>query len=265
LKTKLCCLLGLPVLLVAPRAAHAAERHFGFAYESSVLNPGTAEIEPWTTVHAGRAAYYSETDARLAFDYGIAKNLEGAFYWNFSTIAEDVLVPGATQKTRLNDTQLDSFSLDLKYKLSDPVADVLGSALYLEGSLGPLLASVEGRVILDKQLGSLLLTANLVANRIEHLELRPVSEVTFAAVAAAGYFVTPTFVPSLELRSENGEQLERSVLYFGPSFSLLTEGWWATLAIQPQIAAFKGATAGHSFDLDENERLQVRLMLGFHI
>jgi hypothetical protein len=232
-----------------------------------VLNPGTAELEPWTTVRVGRADYYSETDARIAFDYGIVRNLEGAFFWNFSTIAEDILVPGATQKTRLNDSQFDSFSLALKYKLSDPVADSLGSALYLEGSLGPLLTSVEGRVILDKQVGSLLLAANVVGDAIEHLELRSDSEVTVAAVASAGYFVTPTFVPSLEIRSENGvsKQLDRSVLYFGPSVSLLTEGWWATLAIQPQITAFKGATPGHDFDLDENERLQARLLFGFHL
>jgi hypothetical protein len=265
--SKLCVLLGLSVLSLAPRSAHATERHFGFTYESSVLNPGTAELEPWTTVRAGRADYYSETDARLAFDYGLAKNLQGAFYWNFSTIAEDLTVPGATQKTRLNDTEFDSFSLDLKYKLSDPVADALGSALYLEGTLGPLVASVEGRVILDKQIGSVLLAANLVGVGTEHLELRSTSEVTLAAVASAGYFVTPTFVPSLEIRSENGvsKQLDRSVLYLGPSVSLLTEGWWATLAIEPQITAFKGATSGHDFELGQNERLQARLLFGFPI
>ena len=260
-------LLGLPILLLSSRPAHATERHFGFGYESSVLNPGTAALEPWTTLRAGRADYYSETDARLAFDYGLVKDLEGALYWNFSTVAEDRLVPGATQKTRLNDSQFDSFSVHLKYKFSDPVADVLGSALYLEGTLGPLLTSVEGRVILDKQLGSLLLAGNLVAVGIERLELRSASEVHLAAIASAGYFVTPTFLVGLEIRNENGvsKQLDRSVLYLGPGFSLMTEGWWATLAVEPQIAAFKGATQGHHFDLDQNEQLQARLLLGFHI
>jgi hypothetical protein len=268
LNSKLCLLLGLSALSLAPRSAHATERHFGFSYESSVLNPGTAEIEPWTTLRVGRADYYNATDARLGFDYGIVKNLEGAFYWNFSSVAEDIVVPSPMpQKARLNDTELDSFSLDLKYKLTDPVADALGSALYLEGSLGPLLASVEGRLIFDKQVGSLLLAANLVGQRIEHLELRSTSEIAFGAAAAAGYFVTPTFVPGLEIRSENkaSTRLDRSVLYLGPSVSLLTEGWWATLAVQPQLTAFKGASSGHSLDLDQNERLQARLLFGFRI
>jgi hypothetical protein len=255
------------LLLSAPRSARASERHFGFTYESSVLNPGIAEIEPWTTVRAGRADYYSETDARLGFDYGIAKNLQGALYWNFSSVAEDRVIPGASQRTRLNDSELDSFSLDLKYKLSDPVADALGSALYLEGTFGPLLARVDGRVILDKQLGSLLLAANLGGTGSQHLELRSTSELTLTALASAGYFVTPTFVPGVEVRSENGvsSKLDRSVLYLGPSVSVMTEGWWATLAVQPQITAFKGATPGHHFDLDQNERLQARLLFGFHI
>jgi len=53
--------------------------------------------------------YYSATDARLGFDYGIAKNLQGALYWNLSSVAEDRVIPGASQRTRLNDTELDSF------------------------------------------------------------------------------------------------------------------------------------------------------------
>ena len=267
LKTQLCLLLSATALLLAPRSARATERHFAFSYESSVLNPGTAELEPWTTVRAGRANYYSETDMRLAFGYGIAKNLAGALYWNFSTVAKDVLIPGASQKTRLNATELDSFSLDLKYKLSDPVADALGSALYLAGTLGPLQASVEGRVIFDKQVGSLVLTANLVCAGIEHLELRSTSEAALSAIASAGYFVTATFMPALEARSESSlsKQLDRSVLYLGPSVSLMTEGWWATLALEPQIAAFKGASKGRSLDLDNNERLQARLLFGFAI
>ncbi len=257
----------VPLLSLAPRAAHAGERHFGFTYESSVLNPGTAELEPWTTVHAGRVDYYSGLESRAAFAYGIVKNLEGAFYWNFSSTAEDILVPGANQRTRLNDSEFDSFSLDLKYKLSDPVADAIGSALYVEGTLGPLEASAEGRVLLDKQLGSWLFAANLIGDGIEHLELRSMTEVRAGASLSAGYFATPSFVPGLEIRNENSitGELDWSVLYLGPSVSLLTEGFWATLAVEPQIAAFKGKSPGYSLDLDHNERLQARLLLGFHI
>ncbi|HEY4103016.1 MAG TPA: hypothetical protein VGM44_03960, partial [Polyangiaceae bacterium] len=71
----------------------------------------------------------------------------------------------------------------------------------------------------------------------------------------------------LEIRNQNvvSNQLDRSVLYLGPSVSVLSESWWATLALEPQITAFKGASSGRSLDLDQNERLQARLLFGFRI
>ena len=274
LTSKLCLLLGLSAVLLAPRSARATERHFGFSYESSVLNPGTAELAPWTTARAGRVDYYSRIDARLAFAYGLLKNLDGALFWNFQSVAQDVLVPAATHTVRLSETDFQSLSLDLKYKFSDPVADVLGCALYVEGTIGPQIDGFEGRLILDKQVGSLLFAANLVGGRSEKLDGSGIEvdgssprEGLFGGTLAAAYFVTPTFAPSLEARSENqfSDGLDRSVVYLGPGLSLMTEGWWATLAVEPQIAAFKGASKGHQLDLDQNERLQARLLLGFHI
>jgi endonuclease-3 len=265
-KVKLAAALSSFALLL-PHSARAQERQFGFDYQSSVLTPGSAQIAPWTTVRAGRTAYYNETDARIAFDYGIAQNLQGTFFWNFSSVAEDLLVPGASQRTRLSDSQFDSFSLAFKYKLSDPIADALGSALYVEGTFGPLRASVEGRLIGDDQLGPLLLSVNLLGTGTELLEGRSQSQLGLAFVAGAGYFVTPLFALTLELRSENqiGHTLERSALYLGPGLSLAYESWWATLSLEPQIVALKGASGGRRYDLDQNERLDARVLFGFRL
>jgi hypothetical protein len=258
-----CSLSTLASLANAPNAS-AAERHFGFSYESSTLRAGQAELQPWSTVRIGRADYYNRIDARLGFELGLLKNLQASLFWNASSITEDLRLPGASVKSRLSDTELDSLSVQLKYKLSDPVADALGSAIFVEGSTGPLQASFEGRVILDEQLGSFVLDANLVGSLIELWELRSSTLGSFGATLAAGYYVTPSFVTSLELRNENGfsGQFERSVLYLGPSVSFVSTRYWLTLAVQPQLVAFKGATAGHDLDLKQNEYLQTRLMLG---
>jgi hypothetical protein len=260
-------LLAALSALCAPRAASAAERHFGFNYESTVQPAGTAELEPWTTVRAGRVDYYSELDARLGLDFGIAKNLEGALFWDLSAVTTDVRVPGAAILTRLSTTDLQSVSGRLKYKLSDPVADALGSALMLEGKYGPLLTGFQGRVILDDQLGSLLLAANVFGGMSELLDRRSTSEGNAGASLAAGYFVTPAFVPSVEVRSETqfDSNVDSSVLFVGPSLSLLGDRYWATFAVEPQVAAFKGATPGRSLDLSQNERLQARLLFGFRL
>ena len=258
---------GLTLALSLTFAARvtATERHFGFGYESAVLNPGLAELEPWTTARVGRDDYFSRLEARLGFQLGLLKNLQASLYWNASSTTEDIVIPGAALKSRLSSTDFQSLSAQVKYKLSDPTADALGSALLLEGQAGPLLVGYEGRVILDKQLGSLLLAFNLVGGGVEQLELKSRFVASFGATAAAGYFVTPNLVTSLEVRNENGfsGQLDRSVLYLGPTVSYASTRFWLTLAVQPQIVAFKGATAGHHLDLDKNEYAQARLLLGF--
>jgi hypothetical protein len=262
--TILACSLASIATLGGAREAGAAERHFGFSYESSTLRAGQAELQPWSTVRIGRADYYNRIDARLGFELGLAKNLQAALFWNASTITYDIRLPGASEKSRLSDTELDSLSLQLKYKLSDPVADALGSALFVEGNTGPLQASFEGRLILDKQLGSFVLAANVISGLVELWELRSSTLGSFGATLAAGYYVTPSLVTSLELRNENGfsAQFDRSVLYLGPTVSFVSARYWLTLAVQPQLVAFKGATAGHDLDLSQNEYLQTRLMLG---
>ncbi|HEX3855637.1 MAG TPA: hypothetical protein VHW01_31960 [Polyangiaceae bacterium] len=250
-----------------PRSASAAERHFGFSYESSVQSPGTAELQPWTTVRAGRADYYSNLAGRVGFDFGVAKHLEGAFFWNLSATTEDVQAPGAAVPARLSTTDFQSLSMQLKYKLSDPVADALGCALLVEGTYGPFVTGFEGRLILDEQLGSLLLAANLVGGDFGQLDRRSTFEGSLGATLGAGYFVTPSFVPSLEVRSETAfdSNIDRSVLYLGPSVSLLSGRYWATFAVEPQLVAFKGASPSRNLDLSQNERLQVRVLFGFQL
>ncbi len=258
-------LLSAFFVLAAPRMASAAERRFGYTQESTVQSSGTAELEPTTDVGAGRALYYSRMNARLGVAFGLAKHWEGAFFWDTSAVTEDFQAPGAAQPARVSSTDFRAATAQLKYELTDAVADALGCALLVNGSYGPFVAGVEGRLILDKQLGSLLLAANVFGGDAGQLDRRATFEGTLGASLAAGYFVTPSFVPSVEVRSETAfdSNIDSSVLYLGPSFALLRGKYWATLAIEPQITAFKGSTPGHSLDLTRSEHVQARLSFGF--
>jgi hypothetical protein len=71
------------------QGAIATERHFSYAYETGVLSPGHAEIEPWTTHRYGRTDYYSRLDQRLEFEVGVVKRLQTALYWNFQATTQD--------------------------------------------------------------------------------------------------------------------------------------------------------------------------------
>ena len=255
---------ALLVSLTVATTASASERHFGFGYESAVLGPGLSQLEPWTTQRLGRDYYYNRLEARLGFELGLLQNLQLSLFWNASSTTEDFRLQNTALTSRLSTTEFQSLSAQLKYKLFDPTADAVGAALLLEGQAGPLLVGYEGRVIFDKQLGSLLLALNLVGGGVEQLELKSRFVASFGATAAAGYFWTPNWVTSLEVRNENGfsGELDRSVLYLGPTVSYASTRFWLTLAVQPQLVAFKGATPGHRLDLNQNEYVQTRLLLG---
>jgi len=265
-------LLLAVVLLATPGRAN--ERHFTYTYESAVLNPGNLEIEPWSTWRYGHERYFSRWDQRLEFEYGIVENLQTSLYWNFEAVAEDVEVidpTGAVTVERQSELAFASISSEWKYRLSDLVADPIGSALYLEGSLGPLEAEIEAKIILDKRIGPWLLAANLVGEHEWAFESAgdTVREIAFELVLGGGYFVTDWFVAGLEARNvnelEGGTDFESSVIYAGPVLGVARENWWTALTVMPQLVALKGAGDGRVRDVEHQEKLQVRLLLGFHL
>ena len=260
----LSALAALVALACAGRAS-AAERRFGFTHESSVQSSGRAELQPTTDVDAGRPLYYRRMNARFGGAFGLTKNLEGAFFWDMSAVTEDFQAPGASQPARVSTTDFRAVTAQLKYKFTDAVADALGCALLAEGSYGPFVTGAGGRLVLDKQLGSLLIAANLFGGDAGQLDRRSTFEGTLGASLAAGYFLTPSFVAGLEVRSQTAfdSNLDSSALYAGPSLALLGGAYWATLAVEPQITAFKGSTPGHALDLTRSEQIQARLSFGF--
>src|SRR5258706_10056237 len=265
-------LLGSLFALAAPAAA--SDKHFGYVTESAVLNPGDSELEPWTTARVGHERYYSVLDGRLEFEHGLAQGLQLALYWNFTTETQDTIVDPATATLgRVTSSELSSLSAELKYKLTDPVADALGSALYLETTFGPDAAELEGKLIADRQLGSWLFAGNLVGEYALHFlrdqdKSKVEGELELTPLVGAGYFFAPRFSVGLELRSpielEDGE-IKTATLFGGPVLAWSDEGFWAALAAEPQLVAFKGAASGQSRDLVNHEKLELRLLMGFHL
>jgi hypothetical protein len=260
----LLCVAGL----LAASVAGASERRFGFTYDTSVLAPGEAELEPWTTVRAGRRHFYSAFDQRLEFELGLAPNLQTSLYWNFGASSETVRDPGTQELTRREEFHLSSLASEWKYKLSDPLADAIGSALYVEASYGPHEIELEGKLILDKQSGNWFFAANLSGEQEWELEVGETeSEQHYGVNLAAGYFVAPTLLAGLEAVSvttvEDGE-VESSAIYAGPSLAYAADRYWVVASAAPQLFAPK-AESGQHLDLRAGERVWARLLLGFHI
>jgi hypothetical protein len=254
-------------LFGSTNTASATERHFAFTYETGVLAPGEAEIEPWTTFRVGREHYYSRIDNRLELEVGLVKNLQTALYWNFERVTADERDPETGALVRSSEFTLASISSEWKYKLTDPLADAVGSALYLEASYGPDEAELEGKVLFDKSSGNLLLAANLVAEQEwEFSAEETATERELALNLAAGIFLTNALVLGLEVESKTlieGGELEASAIYAGPSFAHAQGRYWASIGVLPQVVALKSEEGFR--DLEHNEALWVRILLGFHL
>jgi hypothetical protein len=255
-------LLGLALC----SAASANERHFTYLYETAVLPPGGREIEVSNTLRFGRDQYYSALDHRLEFEAGITEHVMSSFYLNWNDVSNG------------NGSQFEwqGISNEWKWKLSDPVADPVGFALYGELSYANEEFELEAKTLFDKKVGNLLLAANLVAEGeyVTGVNETDLEEIELEADLGASYAITPHFSAGLELRNHNEiakesgsdeMEWEHSALFLGPNLSYATENWWVTFTVLPQLPALMKEEGGSMFVLDEHEKLNARLLFSFHL
>ncbi len=264
----------LPVLggLLTAGVATANDRHFTYTYESAVLPEGGREFEVWTTGRFGREQFYSRYDQRLEFEVGLTSRLQTSMYLNYKGLVFDSTDPMTMMTKRASSFEYGGISSEWKYKLTDPVADALGSALYGEVSAAPDEIEFEAKLIFDKQVGNVLLAANLVGEL--EIELRPEAaekEWIGELDLAASYRFTPNLSVGLELRNHNEiaeGTWEHSALFLGPVLAYASKGWWVALTVMPQLPSlYRSAEhgGGHGRDLHDHEKFNARLLFSFHL
>jgi hypothetical protein len=253
----------LPVAVLAsalvPRPAAANERHLTYTYETATLPEGAKELEVWTTARVGRHQDYVGLDHRVEFEVGLTDRLQTSFYLNFSSERAGTTASGL---------QSDGVSSEWKYKVSDPVADPVGFAGYLELSAGTTFYEVEGKAIIDKVIGRTLLAANVVVAYEKAVSYEP--ELELELDLAAAFFVTPHLTVGLEARNHNeleeAEEWEHSSIYLGPVLAYASKGWWVAASVLPQLPAIKTADGEvGSRDLHGGEKWNARLLFSFHL
>ena len=261
-------ILLLSVFICIVTGAIAQDRVFTYTYQSGVLNKGQKEIEVWSTLSGGRNNFFKSLDHSLEFEVGLGRKLQTSFYLNYGNTSAVVEENGIQILT--NSTSY-SFSNEWKLKLSDPVADRIGSALYFEYSLAPTSTAFEGKLIIDKQIGRFTNAFNLVGEyELEHAftpdgnKLRSENEGEFTLELNYGlsYKVKDHLNLGLEAMSQNqisGSDWKNSVLLMGPALSYSTSGFWINLTCMPQITNFKGG----GLELNDHERLQTRLIFSY--
>jgi len=267
--TRTCFLLSL-LLFMSKNVSSANERRFAYVYESSVLSPRARELEVWNTYRTGKPYFFRRLDQRLELEFGVADRLMTSLYLNYEWIMNDS--NGNAPGGDLQSEQGASVSSEWKYKFFDRVADPLGLALYGEYTLGLHEQELEGKIILDKQVGRLLVAGNLVAEHEWKTDLRDgvvenATEVKLEINGGISFNITGQLSLGFEAIQQNvfeDGEIEHAALFAGPVVSYATDQWWVTLTVLPQIAGLAGA-AVDGLNLEEFERSQVRLLLSFHL
>ncbi|PKN58591.1 MAG: hypothetical protein CVU56_04935 [Deltaproteobacteria bacterium HGW-Deltaproteobacteria-14] len=244
------------------RFANANERHFAFTYETATLPEGHFELEPWFTFRTGKERFFNRFDQRLELEYGVTDTVTTALYLNYSASAfkdgTDVVKELGTP----------GMSWEWKFKLADPVADPIGVGLYFEVGAKPHEAEFEFKLLLDKQIGDVLVALNAVVESEFELDETEV-ELLLELDLAAAWLISTHFSLGVEVRGvlvmPEVESVEHGALYAGLTLGYRTERFWLALSILPQVAALAGATGDSSLNLTEFERVQSRLIAGYSL
>jgi len=251
---------AVAILAVFPCESFASDRLFAYTYQTSVLGKGDVELEPWFTYATGRETTYTRLDHRLELELGLGSGLQTAFYFNYKTEAFEDPAGGLAL-----DSKFDGFSNEWKLQLSDPTADAIGFGIYGEATLGADETELEGKLLLDKTLGSVLVALNGVYEvGWEQTGDEAEMEQEIAALLAATVEVTPTFHVGLEAREENvveDGEVEHAILAAGPSLSFRPDAAWIALTVLPQITDL----ASGERNLEDGTKFEARLLFGIHL
>lgn len=248
----------------------ANRRRFTYTYESVVLPKGALELEIWNTLRTDKNKFFRGIDHRMELELGLGGSFQTSLYLNLSSKSAFDPTAGIVTGSEF------SISNEWKYNFSDPVADVIGSALYGEWTLKPDEVELEGKLLLDKQFGSFLVAANAVYEH-ESMAVGEGSENVFEIDLGLCYFIDQNFTIGLEARhhsvtEEEGEEVagaeeeSRSALFVGPTISYSAENWWAAFSIMPQIGLGENKAGTTSpLELEEHEKVEARLLFSIHL
>ncbi|MFA7233059.1 MAG: hypothetical protein WC076_03005 [Terrimicrobiaceae bacterium] len=151
-------------------------------------------------------------------------------------------------------------AVELIYNLTNPVTDILGSAVYAEVKLGDQKLEVEGKLILQKNFGPLVLAYNAVleaeweGERFGYFNERTGA---FEQTLGASYQFSPNFLLGAEFLHEidfsDWAEAGDSVVYAGPNASFRYDRFYVTTTALVQVTG-----------ISEEPDFQLRTIFGFH-
>jgi hypothetical protein len=261
------CLIGI--------SAFAQDRYFGQTYTSNVLPKGGIDLEFWHTSRLGHEGeFYNAQDQRAEFEMGLGKNLQTSFYFNRY---QERVSSGASGTETENEI---GFSNEWKCKMSDPVANKIGSALYAElGLKGGDELEIETKIILDKWLGKKKKSVIAFNGTVEfekefswnNNKVESNGWATPVSINLAyQYLIKPTFGLGLEVVNRNDIEKDQgwmnSIFYAGPTLNFRGGKWFVIVNYMPQLGNIhKTIYSPLKMVLDTHERHEARIVFGISL
>lgn len=135
------CVAALALQSSASADSASPERRFGYTYPSLTAPVGEVEVETWGT-WKNRPGSLRRFDFRHEIEIGLTPKTQlGLSVANWTYAARE-------RGSIYRDT-----SLEMIHNLTNPLTDLLGSALYAEAAVGDRSAGLEGKLILEKRFG----------------------------------------------------------------------------------------------------------------
>jgi len=239
------------LLLVASTAssANASERRFAYSYEATTHAKGEVEFEQWVTWKTDKVddSSFNRFDFRHELEFGVTDRFQVGLYlsdWRYE------------RGDGGGSTDWRDVGVELIYNLTDPTRDALGSAIYGEVKFGDELLELEGKLILQKNIGKWALAWNGTIEAEWEGEDFTEDNGVFEQTLGASYQIEPHFLVGIEalheIEFEDWAGAGDDVLYVGPNISVRASGWWFTIAPLIQVTS-----------VDSEPDFQTRLLVGF--
>ncbi|MGI9087363.1 MAG: hypothetical protein ACR2HH_06430 [Chthoniobacterales bacterium] len=239
------------VASLPPCPAEAGARRFTYVYEATTSAPGSIESENWITwgTRMRDDRNFNKVDFRHEIEVGITEHFQASLYladWSYLDSPAEGR-PGFSY---------DASALELIYNLTNPTTSFLGSAIYEEVRLGPEIIELESKLILQKNIGPVVIAYNATLEAKWEGPDRSERTGEFAQSVGVSYEVSPSLSVGGELLHEvdlpDWRAAKDSIVYGGPDVSYRHGHWWVTITPLLQLT-----------EISSEVDFQTRAIVGF--
>jgi hypothetical protein len=272
-------------LLFGASALRADENLFGYTYLSDVLPKGKWEVEQWITGRTGKeSGSFLGMDFRTEIETSFTERLQGSLYLNYNYFNIDNAVASSGPLDNKNYVGVNGTSAEFKYQLLSPYKDKVGLALYLEPGYGTIEEAdgtrhqeieLEGKLILEKHwledrlVGAFNYTIEPEWEKADGdsgfgLHLKMEGSFGLACRIASRWYAGLETRVQTEFEKADLNNSQFVAVFVGPALHYGSSRWWATLTVLPQVWGWPDSSGTGGLTLDDHERLEVRLKVGFN-